>query len=110
MASYGPLLTPMAACMMIRPVSSSIEYRWRGPVSDAEMMTLVTAHGGQAVPGWWDQIRPCSLGWVTARLPGGGLAGFVNVAWRPGVFTAQLGECGGDIPGCLAFVCSLAWL
>ncbi len=23
---------------------------------------------------WWDQIRPYSLGWVTARLPGGGLS------------------------------------
>jgi GNAT superfamily N-acetyltransferase len=41
-------------------------------------------HGGRAVPGWWDQIRPYSLGWVTARLPGGGLAGFVNVAWDGG--------------------------
>jgi len=81
--SYG-LLTPTAACSTIRPVSGSIEYRWRGPVSDAEMMTLITAHGGQAVAGWWDQIRPCSLGWVTARLPGGGLAGFVNVAWDGG--------------------------
>jgi len=69
------LLTPMAACPTIRRVSSSIEYRWRWPVSDAEMMTLTAAHGGQAVPGWWDQIRPYSLGWVTARLPDGGLAG-----------------------------------
>jgi len=24
-----------------------------------------------AVPGWPDRIRPCSPGWVTARLPGG---------------------------------------
>ncbi len=45
------------------------------------MVALVTAYGGQAVPGWWDQIRPYSLGWVTARLPSGGLVGFVNVAW-----------------------------
>jgi GNAT superfamily N-acetyltransferase len=54
------------------------------PVSDAEMMTLITAHGGNAVPGWWDRIRPYSLGWVIARLPGDGLAGFVNVAWDGG--------------------------
>ena len=47
-------------------------------------MTLITAHGGEAVPGWWDQIRPHSLGWVTARLPGGGLVAFVNVAWDGG--------------------------
>ncbi len=66
-------------------MSSSIEYRWRGPVSGAEMVTLVRAHGGQGVAGWLDQIRPCSLGWVTARLqPHGGLAGFVNVAWDGG--------------------------
>ena len=50
------------------------------PVSDAEMVTLVTAHRGHAVPEWCDQIRPCSLAWVTARPPGGNLAGFVNVA------------------------------
>jgi ribosomal protein S18 acetylase RimI-like enzyme len=30
--------------------------------------------------GSWGQIRPYSLGWVTASLPGGGLVGFVNVA------------------------------
>ena len=62
-----------------------IEYRWRGPITDAEMVRLVRAHGGRAVAGWWDQIRPHSLGWVTARLrPGGGLVGFVNVAWDGG--------------------------
>ena len=62
--------------------SQQIEYRWRGPVTDAEMLTLVRAHGGRPEAGWWDQIRPYSLGWVTARLQGGGgLVGFVNVAW-----------------------------
>ena len=65
--------------------SQPIEYRWRGPVTDAEMVTLVRAHGGQPAAGWWDQIRPHSLGWVTARLQGGGgLVGFVNVAWDGG--------------------------
>jgi GNAT superfamily N-acetyltransferase len=49
------------------------------------MVALVRAHGGQPAAGWWDQIRPYSLGWVTARLPGGGgLVGFVNVAWDGG--------------------------
>ena len=49
------------------------------------MVTLVRAHGGQPAAGWWDQIRPCSLGWVTARVQGGGaLVGFVNVAWDGG--------------------------
>jgi ribosomal protein S18 acetylase RimI-like enzyme len=65
-------------------VSQPIEYRWRGPLTDAEMVALVTAHGGRAAPGWWDQIRPHSLGWVTARQPDGALAGFVNVAWDGG--------------------------
>jgi GNAT superfamily N-acetyltransferase len=57
---------------------------WRGPVSDMEMVTLVTAHGGRAVPGWRDQIRPYSLGWVTARVGEEALVGFVNVAWDGG--------------------------
>jgi GNAT superfamily N-acetyltransferase len=49
------------------------------------MVALVRAHGGQPAAGWWDQIRPCSLGWVTARLQGGGgLVGFVNVSWDGG--------------------------
>lgn len=61
-----------------------IEYRWRGPVTDAEMVALVRSHGGHAAAGWWDQIRPHSLGWVTARLPAGPLVGFVNVAWDGG--------------------------
>jgi ribosomal protein S18 acetylase RimI-like enzyme len=77
-------LTSPAAYRTIRDVSQPIEYRWRGPVTDAEMVALVTAHGGRAAPGWWDQIRPHSLGWVTARQPDGALAGFVNVAWDGG--------------------------
>jgi ribosomal protein S18 acetylase RimI-like enzyme len=58
-----------------------IGYRWRGAITDAEMVALVQAHGGGAVPGWWDQVRPYSLGWVTARRHDGTLVGFVNVAW-----------------------------
>jgi GNAT superfamily N-acetyltransferase len=83
-ASYGRLLTWAVACSTIRRVSPPIEYRWRGPVTDAELVALVAAHGGRAAAGWWDQVRPYSLGWVTARLPGGGLVGFVNVAWDGG--------------------------
>ena len=65
--------------------SQPIEYRWRGPVTDAEMVMLVQAHGGRPVAGWWDQVRPYSLGWVTARLPGQkSLVGFVNVVWDGG--------------------------
>jgi ribosomal protein S18 acetylase RimI-like enzyme len=61
-----------------------VEYRWRGPVTDAEMVALVKAHGGRPTLGWWDQVRPYSLGWVTARLDVGVLTGFVNVAWDGG--------------------------
>ena len=59
-------------------------FRWRDPLTDGEMVDLVASHGGMAVPGWWDQIRPHSLGWVTARASDGALVGFVNVAWDGG--------------------------
>src|SRR5215467_3685606 len=65
-------------------VTESIDYRWRRPVTDAEMVALVAGHGGKPDPGWWDQVRPHSLGWMTARLPDGTLIGFVNVAWDDG--------------------------
>lgn len=57
---------------------------WRQPVSDEEVADLTDAHGGHPVVGWWDQIRPHSLGWVTARSTGDLLVGFVNVAWDGG--------------------------
>lgn len=56
-----------------------VTYRWRGPLTDAEMVELVDAHGGSSEAGWWDQIRPHSLGWVTARDVDRRLIGFVNV-------------------------------
>ena len=58
-----------------------LTYRWRAPVSDAEMVELVRAHGGRPVAGWWDRIRPHSLGWVSVRDSGSLLVGFANVAW-----------------------------
>ena len=60
-----------------------ISYEWRGELTDAEMVDLVLSHGGDAAAGWWDRIRPYSLGWVTAR-DGGLLVGFVNVVWDGG--------------------------
>ena len=78
------LLTSPGACWTIRDVPQPIAYRWRGPLTDAEMVALVTARGGRAAAGWWDQIRSHSLGWVTARQPDGTLVGFVNVAWDGG--------------------------
>ena len=57
---------------------------WRGEVTDAELVELTESHGGRSAPGWWDQIRPHSLGWVVARVANGDLVGFVNVAWDGG--------------------------
>jgi GNAT superfamily N-acetyltransferase len=65
-------------------MTDPVQYRWRGAITDAEMVELVQSHGGHSVPGWWDQVRPHSLGWVTARVNGDGLVGFVNVAWDGG--------------------------
>jgi GNAT superfamily N-acetyltransferase len=57
---------------------------WRGPVTDAELVDLVRSFDGNDEPGWWDRIRPHSLGWVAARDADGLLVGFVNVAWDGG--------------------------
>lgn len=58
---------------------------WRGDLTDDELVALTASHGGRAAPGWWESIRPHSLGWVTAREPTGGeLVGFTNVAWDGG--------------------------
>jgi GNAT superfamily N-acetyltransferase len=62
-------------------MSDELVYAWRQPVSDEEMVELIDSGGGRSVPGWWNRIRPHSLGWVTARSTDGQLVGFVNVAW-----------------------------
>ena len=61
-----------------------VEYEWRGQISDAELVALTESHGGRSERGWWDRVRPHSLGWVTARTVDGRAAGFVNVAWDGG--------------------------
>jgi GNAT superfamily N-acetyltransferase len=48
------------------------------------MVELVRSHRGHAEEGWWDRIRPHSLGWVVARGEDGEVVGFVNVAWDGG--------------------------
>ena len=53
-------------------------------MSDDELVALTESHGGNPQRGWWDQIRPHSLGWVTARVAEERLVGFVNVAWDGG--------------------------
>jgi ribosomal protein S18 acetylase RimI-like enzyme len=65
-------------------MDDGVTYVWRGPLTDAELVELVRSHGGQAVGGWWDRIRPHSLGWVVARAGDGEVVGFVNVAWDGG--------------------------
>ena len=64
-------------------MTEDVVYEWRGPITDAEMVELVESHGGDAAAGWFDRIRPHSLGWVAARR-GEQLVGFVNVAWDGG--------------------------
>ena len=68
----------------MNPPLTKVIYAWRGDVTDVELVDLTRSHGGQPCPGWWNQIRPHSLGWVTARLDDGTLVGFVNVAWDGG--------------------------
>ena len=58
-----------------------VRFEWRGELTDDELFALTESYGGNAARGWWDRIRPHSLGWVTARLDDGTLVGFVNVAW-----------------------------
>jgi ribosomal protein S18 acetylase RimI-like enzyme len=65
-------------------VTDLFDYAWRGALTDAEMLDLVASHGGRPSAGWWDRIRPHSLGWVSARDRDGLLVGFVNVAWDGG--------------------------
>jgi hypothetical protein len=63
-----------------RSFPDGVILRWRGSLSDDEMVDLVISHGGTPAPGWWDRIRPHSLGWVTARVGSdGAVIGFVNV-------------------------------
>jgi len=69
---------------MKQDISLRVDYSWRGNASDAELVALTNSYGGRSEPGWWDRIRPHSLGWVTARLEDGSLIGFANVAWDGG--------------------------
>ena len=62
-------------------MTPQIEYRWHGEIADEELVALTESHGGNSAPGWWDQIRSHSLGWVSARTASGAAVGFVNVAW-----------------------------
>jgi hypothetical protein len=83
--------------------SDRITSRWRGRLTGAEMVELVDSHGGNAELGWWDRVRPHSLGWVTARDAGGRLVGFVNVVSDGGTtpFSStrrRKQEVGGSIP------------
>jgi Acetyltransferase (GNAT) family len=67
-----------------RALMPPVVYEWRGEISDKELVALAESYGGYGSPGWWDRIRPFSLGWVTARRGDGAAVGFVNVAWDGG--------------------------
>jgi GNAT superfamily N-acetyltransferase len=66
------------------PAAPEIAVVWRGALLDKEMVELVRSHGGRVEAGWWERVRPHSLGWVTARTTEGSLVGFVYVAWDGG--------------------------
>ena len=59
---------------------SGVRFAWRGDAIDAELVALTESSGGTPEAGWWDRIRPHSLGWVVAREEEA-LLGFVNVPW-----------------------------
>ena len=65
-------------------VRDLIDFTWRDPITDEEMVDLVVSHGGRPSVGWWPRINEHSLGWVGARDRNGLLVGFVNVAWDGG--------------------------
>ncbi|MGI8458138.1 MAG: GNAT family N-acetyltransferase [Propionibacteriaceae bacterium] len=65
-------------------MTNGVSFAWRDQVTDAEMIDLVRSHGGSPSAGWWNRIRPHSLGWASARDELGLLLGFVNVAWDGG--------------------------
>jgi ribosomal protein S18 acetylase RimI-like enzyme len=65
-------------------VETPVSYEWRGVLTDEEMVGLVRSYGGNVEVGWWDRVRPHSLGWVVARDGDGAVVGFVNVAWDGG--------------------------
>lgn len=74
----------MRGLLHTRHVAAEIDYRWRFPISDDEVNALTRSYGGNTEAGWWDRIRPHSLGWATAHLADGTAVGFVNVAWDGG--------------------------
>ncbi len=65
-------------------MADAIQFRWREQLDDSQLVTLTLSHGGNAEPGWWNQIRRHSLGWVSAHTGGRVLIGFANVAWDGG--------------------------
>jgi GNAT superfamily N-acetyltransferase len=74
----------IAASCQPDDMTSDITYGWRTPISDDEVVALTESYGGRSERGWWDRIRPHSLGWVTARDAEHAAVGFANVAWDGG--------------------------
>ncbi|CAN5671308.1 GNAT family N-acetyltransferase [soil metagenome] len=86
----------MSAGVRLETVSDAVDYSWRGPITDDEMVELAESYGGRPAPGSWDRIRAHSLGWIVARDGDGVLVGFVNVAWDGGdhAFLIDTKTCG----------------
>ncbi|MGW2377511.1 MULTISPECIES: GNAT family N-acetyltransferase [Kitasatospora] len=65
----------------------TIDYQWRGALTDPELDTLHAEGFGHPVEpgGRLARLERHSLGWVTARRAAdGALVGFVNLAWDGG--------------------------
>jgi ribosomal protein S18 acetylase RimI-like enzyme len=58
-----------------------LRFAWRGELTGRELVELTESHGGRSEAGWWERVRPHSLGWATARTDADELVGFANVAW-----------------------------
>jgi hypothetical protein len=62
--------------------SDDVTYRWRGEVTDVEMVELVDAHGGNAEAGWWDRIRSYSWGASISSIRRRPVVGFAEMSAR----------------------------
>jgi hypothetical protein len=81
-------------------VTSEISYRWRSNITDEELVVLTDSYAGSSERGWWDRIRPHSLGWVTAHLADETPVGFVNVALDGGDHAFLIdAKVRADLPG-----------
>ena len=59
-----------------------VRYEWRGrDLRRCRARAFTDSYGGASAAGWWDRIRPFSLGWVVALLPQWRGRRLQNVTW-----------------------------